>query len=161
MDSKSILDNSRKLIKDLGKPSLKKGADCARDLFILEVSIYMKMGLGNEKHRMHIKMFFQGAFHSLLGESGARVLEFHMTRILGSDPYYVLYDNPKAFCDGLRGFLGSGANALLKILSKKIINEYHLENISPDEIVELMESGSRESRERFINLIISVISGGE
>lgn len=107
---------------------------------------------------MSVKMFFQGAVRSLLGESGSRVLEAYMKRVLGADPYDILYDDPKAFYDGLRSFLGPGANALLKILAKNIIKEYRLEDISPDQILDLMEGGG-ESWERFISLMAGAVGG--
>jgi len=117
------------------------------------------MMVEGEERRMSVKIFFRGVIRSLLGESGSKVLEFHMTRILKADPYDVLYDDPKAFCDGLRIFLGSGADALLKVLAKNIVKEYSLKGVNPEELLRLMEDRRRESRERFIDLLVGAACG--
>ena len=105
-----------------------------------------------ERH-MVVKLFFQSTFRSLLGQSGSRVLEFHMARILKADPYDVLYEDPKAFCDGLKLFLGAGADALLRVIAGSIVKKYCITNLKPDDLVKLMNEGSEEAREKFLKLI--------
>jgi len=117
------------------------------------------MTVEGEERRMSVKIFFRGVIRSLLGENGSKVFEFHMSRILKADPYDVLYDDPKAFCDGLRIFLGSGADALLKVLAKNIVKEYSLKGVDPEEFLKLMEDRRKDSRDRFINLLVKAACG--
>lgn len=115
------------------------------------------MRLEGGEPRASIKRFFQGAFRSLLGDSGSKIFELHMRRVLGADPYDVLYGDPRAFYGGLKRLFGPGADALLKLFAKDLIAKYDLEGVSPEEFLELVERGDEKSRERLIALVMRAI----
>ena len=74
------------------------------------------------------------------------VLEFHLNKRLQGDMYEAFYENPHGFYQALRDFFGSGADAVLRIIAQKLIEEGHLEASSPREFVEVLKNPGEGGR---------------
>lgn len=107
-----------------------------------------------------VKSAFKGAMKSLFGENGSRILELHLRRFLGKDPYDALYDDPRLFCDGLRSFFGPGARGLLLMLAKTLIRESGAQGLTPEQVIELLESGDQELKTHFFAILSSYRRAG-
>ena len=68
------------------------------------------------------------------------VLEFHLNKRLQGDMYEIFYENPHLFYQVLRDFFGSGADAVLRIIAQKLIEDGHLEAASPQEFVKVLKN---------------------
>ncbi|MEM3922447.1 MAG: hypothetical protein QW330_04215 [Nitrososphaerota archaeon] len=102
-----------------------------------------------------VKSAFKGAMRSVFGENGSRILELHLRRFLGKDPYEALYEDPRLFCDGLRSFFGPGAKGLLTVLAKTLIRESGVQGLTPDQVIELLENGDQELKIHFFAILCS------
>ncbi|MEM0078770.1 MAG: hypothetical protein QXL40_04090 [Nitrososphaerota archaeon] len=89
-------------------------------------------------------------FHMLLGDSGASALENYLNRKLSRNMYEVFCSSPNEFYRVLKSFLGYGADALLKIVASKLIEEGVLVGLTPGEFVELLSDGSENARLRLL-----------
>ncbi|MCS7125336.1 MAG: hypothetical protein NZ929_00255 [Aigarchaeota archaeon] len=87
---------------------------------------------------------------SLLGPSGLTALEHHLNRKLGRDMYEVFYYSPNVFYNALRSFLGSGADAILKIVVSKLIDEGRITGITPKEFLELISKDDESFRRKLL-----------
>jgi vacuolar-type H+-ATPase subunit C/Vma6 len=99
----------------------------------------------------YIKEVFRSTLRDLLGPSGLNALERYLNRKLQDDMYEVFVDSPSTFYNVLRSFLGKGADAILRIAAKKLIDEGKIEGLSAEEFIELMKSNDEESYRRFLN----------
>ena len=104
-----------------------------------------------------IRMAFREAFKSILGDSGVRVLEFHVRRISSSDLYELLYNDPRRFYETLTRFFGQGAKAFVRILANALIDKYQLNDVSLEEFAAIMR-GEREDARDKLREIMSRIS---
>jgi len=103
-------------------------------------------GGGAEHHKRYVAHVLRSALKGLLGESGLMVLEFHLNKRLQGDMYEIFYENPHRFYQALRDFFGSGADAVLRIIAQKLIEEGHLEAASPQEFVEVLKNPGEGGR---------------
>ena len=69
-----------------------------------------------------------------------------MNRRLREDMYEIFYENPHGFYQALRDFFGSGADAVLRIIAQRLIEEGHLEAASPQEFVEVLKNPGEGGR---------------
>jgi len=106
-----------------------------------------KRGGGAEPHKRYVAHVLRSTLKSLLGESGLMVLEFHLNKRLQGDMYEAFYENPHRFYQALRDFFGSGADAVLRIIAQKLIEDGHLEAASPQEFIEVLRRPSQGRRE--------------
>ncbi len=102
-----------------------------------------------------VKDSFRRAVKSVFGENGSRILELHLRRFLGKDPYDALYESPRLFCDGLRSFFGSGARGLLIVLAKTLMRENGIRGLTPDQVIDLLESENQEFKIHFFAILCS------
>jgi len=102
-----------------------------------------------------VKKTFKNAMRSIFGENGSRILELHLRRFLGKDPYEALYEDPRLLCDGLRAFFGPGARGLLIVLAKSLIRESGIQGLTPVQIIEILESGDQELKTHFFAILCS------
>jgi len=93
-----------------------------------------------EPHKRYVAYVLCSTLKSLLGESGLMVLEFHLNKRLQGDMYEAFYENPHRFYQALRGFFGSGADAVLRIIAQKLMEDGHLEAASPQEFVKVLKN---------------------
>jgi len=104
-------------------------------------------GGGAEPHKRYVAHVLRSALKSLLGESSLIVLEFHLNKRLQGDMYEIFYENPHRFYQALRDFFGSGADAVLRIIAQRLIEEGHLEVSNPREFVEVLKGPGGGRRE--------------
>jgi len=102
-----------------------------------------------------VKKAFKNAMRSIFGENGSRILELHLRRFLGKDPYEAFYEDPRSLCDGLRAFFGPGARGLLIVLAKTLIRENGIQGLTPGQIIEILESGDQELKTHFFAILCS------
>jgi hypothetical protein len=102
-----------------------------------------------------VKNAFKSAMRSIFGENGSRILELHLRRFLGKDPYEALYEDPRLLCDGLRSFFGPGARGLLIVLAKALIRESGMQGLTPSQIIDLLESGDQGLKTHFFAILCS------
>jgi len=105
-------------------------------------------GGGSETfHKSYIAHILRSTLKSLLGESGLRVLEFHLEKRLQGDMYEVFYENPHSFYKALQSFFGSGVDVVLRITAQKLIEEGYLETTNPQEFINILKNPSGDKRE--------------
>jgi len=102
-----------------------------------------------------VKLIFRNVFRMVFGEHGSMILEFHLRKILARDPYDVLYENPKLFCEGLQSFFGNGVKGLLKVMARELIREYGLRDLDPDTLIRLLQKGDERSKAILFNILRS------
>lgn len=100
---------------------------------------------------MYVKEAFRSTLRELLGPSGLNALEHYLNRRLQDDMYDVLVSSPPTFYNTLRSFLGKGADAILRIVVMKLIEEKKIVGVSTEEFIELMKSSTEESYRKFLN----------
>lgn len=82
--------------------------------------------------------------YSLLG-NGLEILEKHLSRRLNTaDVWSVLLEEPGRFYQALRGFLGGGADPLLKLVFHKMAEDGAVA-ATPSELLEAVKRGDSES----------------
>ncbi|MEM1583627.1 MAG: hypothetical protein QXF28_03415 [Nitrososphaerota archaeon] len=106
----------------------------------------------NEGIDSYVKEVFRSTFRELLGPAGLSALEHYLNRRLQHDMYEVLVSSPPIFYNALKNFLGKGADAILRILAMKLIEEGKMIGVSPEEFLELMKSDDEESYKRFLRV---------
>ncbi|MEN2975221.1 MAG: hypothetical protein ABDH32_06570 [Candidatus Caldarchaeales archaeon] len=94
----------------------------------------------------HVKNTLIYGIASLLGPSGLTALEYHLNKKLGRDMYEVFYNSPFIFYNALKNFLGTGADAILRIVATKLISEGRIVGITPKEFIELMSKDGEPFR---------------
>ncbi|MEM2773881.1 MAG: hypothetical protein QXX82_05715 [Nitrososphaerota archaeon] len=114
--------------------------------------MYIVLSLMCEEHSskdsdtcMFVRDVLRSTLRDLLGLSGATALENFLNKRLGDDMYLVFCNSPYRFYDALKGFLGKGADAILKIVAVKLIERGSLSEISPEEFVELVKNPNKDS----------------
>ena len=100
-----------------------------------------------------VKLIFRNVFRMVFGENGSRILEFHLRTVLARDPYDVLYENPKLFCEGLQSFFGNGVKGLLRVMARELIREYGLRDLDPDTLIRLLQKGNERSKAILFNIL--------
>ena len=110
-----------------------------------------------------VKRIFRDALTLVFGSNGSKILEHHLRKILYSDPYEAFYENPKTLCEGLRSFFGNGVRGLLQVLAKTMIEEYRIKNMSPEELIDLLNKGDEGSKKKLFLILCSsyLARGGE
>ena len=73
-----------------------------------------------------VKETFRKLLSGLFGEPCLSLLESHLLKVFGKDPYDVLCNDPKSFCRELRAIFGEGFNALVSAAAQKLIKNYSL-----------------------------------
>jgi len=106
---------------------------------------------GETPHKSYVSQAVRSALKSLLGESGLYVLEYHLNKRLGRDLYDAFYEDPHGFYRALASLFGSGTDAILRILGKRLIEDGWIEARDPSEFVDAMRdpAGDRRLREMF------------
>lgn len=99
----------------------------------------------------YVKKCLADVMSSLLGNSGLSVLEYHLNRKLGGDMYEAFYESPHAFYLALKSFFGSGADAILNIVAKKLWENGKIAGLSPKEFVELMKQDKESNRQKILD----------
>lgn len=92
----------------------------------------------------------KSVFHMLLGDAGSLALENYLSRKLSRNMYEVLCSSPNEFYRVFKSFLGYGADALLRIVASKLIEEGKLVGLTPREFIELLSDGSEDARLRLL-----------
>ena len=82
-------------------------------------------------------------------------MEFHLRKILAREPYDVLYENLKLFCEGLQSFFGNGVKGLLKVMARELIREHGLRDLDPDTLIRLLQKGDERSKAILFNILHS------
>ena len=111
-----------------------------------------------------VKSILRDVIRLVFGVNGSRILELHLGRMLRSDPYDVFCENPKLFCDGLRSFFGNGTKGLLQVLAKTLIKQYRIRDMSPEELIDLLNRGDVKSKNQLFTILCSsyyMARGGE
>lgn len=93
----------------------------------------------------------RSALLSIFGETCLSALEYHLTKILGNDPYRVFYEDPSRFYQGLKTFFGPGAEKILEIIFLRLQQMGALEFVSPAEILAMLER-STEARNEILKM---------
>lgn len=102
-----------------------------------------------------VKRALRDVIRSILGEGGSRVLELHLERMLGRDPYDAFYENPKLFCDGLRSLFGVGCRGLLRVIASTIIERHEVQGMTPENLINLLDDNSLRSRKLLFKILCS------
>ncbi len=99
--------------------------------------------------------FFREVFEKFVGRSSLMVLEYQLSkRLSGADPYELLLDNPQDFYRALTSIFGAeGSFTFLKLIFKRIIEEYALTGLNPDELARAFISGGDEARRTLLCLL--------
>lgn len=98
---------------------------------------------------------FEEATTPILGSNMNEVIFFHLKQRMGKEPYHVLLEDPKTFCDELEKIFAKGANVLLNQVGKCIAEKY-CAGCSPEEFVELMYRGDEPSKDKIIEIMIKI-----
>ncbi|MCD6504309.1 hypothetical protein J7K52_02925 [Candidatus Bathyarchaeota archaeon] len=85
------------------------------------------------------------AMISLLGEPIADAVLFHLKRNLESNPFEVLWENPKVFYNGLREIFGQEGGKVLVMGLAGVLAEKFSIDLNPGELVKLMDSEDSRS----------------
>ena len=83
--------------------------------------------------------------NAMLGPNGLRSLRYHLERKLGENMYDVFYDNPCRFYRGLKGFLGFGAEPLMRLIARRLIEEGYIQGLTPRKLLELLNNCDESS----------------
>ncbi len=94
-----------------------------------------------------VKETLRSALHSIFGDTCLSALEYHLTKILGNDPYGTFYEDPSRFYQGLKTFFGQGAEKILEIIFLRLQQMGKIELVSPAEILAMLESGPEARNE--------------
>lgn len=89
---------------------------------------------------------------TLLGRTGLRVLEYHLEKLLQNDPYDALCADPHSFHVAMRRLFGQGADAMIRIMAKKMIEENILDAEDPNELLEALKD-PREGRKKLLRML--------
>ena len=99
-----------------------------------------------------LREVFREVISSSMSSFVYEMIKLSLEKRLGSDPFEVLWSDPKAFYNALHGFFGSGTDVFLKVLIDGINRKYGL-NLSGDEFVNLIRSDNKESIAKWRNLL--------
>lgn len=91
-------------------------------------------------------------FETFLGRAGLRVLEYHLEKLLQNDPYETLYADPHSFYLAVRSIFGQGADAIIQLMAKKMIEENILDLRDPDEFLKTLKDPQR-GREKLSRML--------
>jgi len=96
----------------------------------------------NEKSAMlrDVAKASRQAIVSLLGEPIADAILFHLKRKLERNPFEVLWENPKAFYNGLKEIFGQEGSKVLIMGLVDILAEMFSIDLNPRGLVKLMNS---------------------
>jgi len=101
-----------------------------------------------------VRSILREELESILGSSGLMVLEYQLKKIVGGDPYEVLCKDPKFFYSSLRKIFKDSTDHFLKIIMRDIIQNYELNDISPEKLVSVFKGEEEESLEEIFNRVI-------
>lgn len=99
----------------------------------------------SEKLRAAIGRGLKEVLSTMLGSNGLRALRYHLERKLGENMYDVFYDNPCRFYKGLKSFLGFGAEPLMRLIARGLIERGYIEGLTPREFLELLSNCDENS----------------
>jgi len=99
-----------------------------------------------------VAQIMQPALETLLGKTGLRVLEYHLEKLLQEDPYSVLCSEPHRFYLAVKNIFGQGADMMIRIMAKKMIEEGALEASDPSEFLEALKD-QRKGREKLLKML--------
>ena len=123
---------------------------------------YMENFLLSESESEVLKTFLKDKLSSLLGNSGVRVLEYSLARVLREDPFTVFIESPRAFYNGMSRIFGKGADALLRLLFASILRQnLATPSTSPEELLLYLKIGDMESRTKLIKELMKAMRATE
>jgi len=100
----------------------------------------------------HVAQIIRPALEALLGKTGLRVLEHHLEKLLQEDPYSVLCSEPHRFYLAVKNIFGEGADMMIRIMAKKMIEEGVLEASDPNEFLEALKD-QWKGREKLLKML--------
>jgi hypothetical protein len=92
------------------------------------------------------------ALEALLGKTGLKVLEYHLEKLLHGDPYSILCTEPHRFYLAMKNIFGEGADAMVQVIAKKMIDKGILETSSPSEFLEALKD-PQKGREKLLKML--------
>lgn len=79
-------------------------------------------------------------------------MEYHLEKLLQEDPYSVLCNEPHRFYLAVKSVFGQGADMMIRIMAKKMIEEGVLEASDPSEFLEALKD-QQKGREKLLKML--------
>jgi hypothetical protein len=105
------------------------------------------------------RIFSEATTESIGSTFQALIISFQLKQKLGKDPYDVLLDDPKAFYNGLREILGTGADVVLSLVGTFLSKRYG-SNHSAEEFLVLFTRGDSQSKHELKELFRRITDQG-
>lgn len=103
-------------------------------------------------NREFIKNSVRSTLNTLLGETCLAALEFHLSNILGRDPYDVFCDSPRNFYEALQSIFGQGADKVLEVIFTTMAQRGLIKWVNPSQVASLLKAGDEASRTELLKL---------
>lgn len=112
-----------------------------------------------------VKEIIQSILKANFGSSFNVVLNFYFKQEFNRDPYEVLWENPGVFYTKLEKMFGSGAEAIIALISRGLTEKYTSISFTFEEFLRLMRDGDKSSRDRlreiFREIVKHHLAGGD
>jgi hypothetical protein len=110
-------------------------------------------------HKVAQKIFEEATAASL-GATFHVIISFHLKQKFGKDPYEVLIENPKIFCNGLKEVLGEGAEAVINLVGTYITIKYDI-NCTAEEFTRLFTRNGKPPQLKLSEIFATIVTQEE